>query len=435
MKKKSLASRLVSVIALTSVSALALAGCSTGKEPAATETRPAHVTIDFWTWAAGMDVLVDEFNRTHDDVTVKLGAISSDNAYQKLAAAAETDTAPDIAQIEFQQLPTFATDGHLLDITEIAKPFEDQYQPSAWSQSGFLDHQYAIPNDTGPLVMYYNSALFEKAGIAVPQTWDEFQSSAVTLKEKTGASMGSLIATGGFLSAISAQASAHWFGIDGDSWQVTINDDGTKTALNYWTKLAADGYAVLDPGFNSGYWQKLDSEQIATYIVGAWGYRGMKGNLNDTAGDWRAAPVPQWDVSNPTNAYFGGSSWAVMKGAEYPDAAVEFATWLSSDPTAMNLQYANSGYYPAAADVSTVTGYSEADPFFGGQEVASVFADAAEQVDTSWQWGPMMINLYDDFSDRIPTAVSSGSADKTLDGIQNDFVRQMKSRGLSVVES
>lgn len=432
MHRPSQRSRALSLAAAAVSAALGLAGCG-GSAPAAATKQPAHQTITFWAGAAGMDALVAEFNKTHSDVTVKLGAVPAGQAaYEKIQTAVKAGSGPDLAMVEYQEIPTLAAAGVLQDVTSLTSQYKSLFQPAAWNEAGFLGKQYGLPHDIGPMVMFYNAALFKKAGIPVPQTWDQFQSEAVTLKQKTGAAMGSYLNYGLFLAAVSAQAGAHWFGTANNSWQVSINDQASKKALDYWTGLTTKGSAVLDKGFNAGYWNSLDSGKIATYIVGAWGYRGMKGNLKATAGDWKVALPPQWDASHPVNANIGGSVTAVMNGTKHAQAAVEFAKWLTTDPDAFKIAYAKSGFFPATIDGATMSEYTTPDPFFGGQKVGPVYAQAASEVDSSWQWGPVMTTLNTHFQDEVPGSVRAGSADAMLDTIQNQTVSEMKTSGFTV---
>lgn len=432
MKLMSKKTRRLSVLGTAVATVAALAGCSSAAAKPVSATT-AHQTITFWSGAAGMNVLVNAFNKTHKDITVKLGAVPSGQAaYEKIQSAVQAGSGPDVAMIEYQEIPTLAAAGILQNVTSLTSQYKSLYQPAAWNAAGFLGKQYGLPHDIGPMVMYYNASLFKKAGIAVPTTWAQFKSEAVTLKQKTGAAMGSYLNYGLFLAAISAQAGAHWFGTANNSWQVDINSAATQKAFNYWTSLTNSGGAIENKGFNAGYWNDLDTGKIATYIVGAWGYRGLEGNLKATSGDWRVAPVPQWNASDPVNANIGGSVTAIMKGTKHAQADIEFAKWLTTSPTAFKLAYANSGFYPATVNGASAPEYETPDPFFGGQKVGAVYAKAASEVDPSWQWGPVMTDLNTNFQDALPASVTAGNANTMLTSIQSQTVSEMKSVGFSV---
>lgn len=440
MKRRSKKSHALGIIAAGASAVLALAGCSSASTASSTSTStskpaspPAHVTISFWASAAGMTHLVNEFNKTHPNITVQIGAVPSGQAkYEKIQSAVQAGTGPDLALVEYEEVPTLAIAGVLDNVTSQVAKYKSEFRPAAWQQASFLGQQYGLPHDIGPMVMYYNAALFKKAGIPVPQTWAQFSSEAATLKQKTGAAMGSYLNYGLFIAGVCAQNGAHWFGISHNSWQVAINSSSCRKVLNYWTGLTTKGYAVFNNGFNEGYWGDLDAGKIATYIVGAWGYRGLEGNLKLTAGDWRVAPVPQWNLAKPVNSNIGGSLIAVMKGAKHLQADLEFANWLTTNSTALALTYKYSGFYPAAVDGANLSGYSTPDPFFGGQKVGSVYAQAASEVSNNWQWGPVMTTLNVNFQDELPGSITAGSANGMLNTIQGQTISEMKTSGFSV---
>lgn len=393
-------------------------------------------TVEFWAWAAGLDVIVERFNEMQDDITVELNSSASgEEAYKKLDTAVSSGTGPDLAQVEYSQIPSLAISGTLQDVASLDAEYAPHYLETNWRQAGFEGgRHYGIPNDVGPMVMYCDLELLGGVGLDAPTTWEEFREAGLELHDATGSRMGTLLQTAPFVAALAQQAGARWFGIDGDSWVVSIDDDATRSVLDFWIQMVDDGIVSLNPGFNTGFWQELDAGACATYAVGAWGYRGMKWNLEATSGRWSAELLPQWSQETSANGMYGGSAWAVTRSSRNIRAALTFADWLASSPEAMNLQYEHSGYYPAAADPSVVPGYSEPDEFFGGQEVLPVFETAMDTVDPGWGWGPQMSELSAMIQDRLPGAVEAGDSSEYLTGIQTDFVASLRNRGLAVEE-
>jgi multiple sugar transport system substrate-binding protein len=418
-----------------------LAAC--GGSPGSADTTDAREKagdgtgkVVFWAWAAGLDGIVEHFNSIQSDITVELSSgTSGDEAYKKLQTSVDSGTGPDLAQVEYSQIPSLAISGTLQDVSALDARYADRYQTANWELAGFKGgRHYGIPNDQGPLVMYYNEDLLQSVGLDVPESWEEYRAAAEVLKDATGARMGTLLQAAPFIAGLAQQAGAQWFDIDGDSWVVTVDDDATRQALDFWIDLADDGLVSVDPGFNTGYWQELDAQNCATNLVGLWGYRGMKGNLERTIGQWRAADCPQWSSDAPVGGNHGGSVWAVTRSSTNIAAALTFADWLAADPASMNLQYDSSGYYPAAADPSAVGGYSQPDEFFGGQEMLTTFEQAGDAVRPGWVWGPQMSELTGMLEDRLMDAVRAGSSEDYLRGIQKDFVGSLRARGLSVKE-
>lgn len=393
-------------------------------------------TVEFWAWAAGLDVIVDRFNEIQDDITVELNSSATgEEAYKKLDTAVSSGTGPDLAQVEYSQIPSLAISGALQDVASLDAEFAPRYLETNWRQAGFEGgRHYGIPNDVGPMVMYADLELLGSAGLEAPATWEEFHDAGLELRDATGARMGTFLQTAPFVAALAQQAGARWFGVDGDSWIVSIDDDATRSVLDFWIRMVADGVVALNPGFNTGFWQELDAGDCATYTVGAWGYRGMKGNLEATSGRWSAEMLPRWSTGTEANGMYGGSAWAITKSSRNIRAALVFADWLASSPEAMTLQYEHSGYYPAATDPAVVPGYSEPDEFFGGQEVLPVFEGAMDAVDPGWSWGPQMSELSAMIQDRLPAAVAAGDSSEYLSGLQADFVASLRNRGLAVEE-
>ena len=89
--------------------------------------------------------------------------------------------APDLTGMELMNMPSYVAQEGLLDLSQYGGTADD-FNPSAAAGASFNGGLYAIPTDTGPLVMYYNAKLFDELGIAVPTTWDEYRAAAETLK-------------------------------------------------------------------------------------------------------------------------------------------------------------------------------------------------------------------------------------------------------------
>lgn len=424
--------------ATAATAVLGAAGCSGGETSGGNPgagTGPATGEVEFWAWAAGLDTIVAEFNASQSDITVNYNVIPSEaDGYKKIESAVKSGTGPDLAQVEAQQTPTLALSGVLMDVAAEAEQYKQNYPAATWSSAGFQGQQYGVPNDQGPLVTYVNDDILTAAGGVFADTWEEYRDLAGKVRTDTGAHLGTLVTAGAFMAAISWQNNAHWFAIEDESWVVSLNGEATREALNFWISMANDDLVAVDPGANAGFWQMLDASEVASYTTGIWSYRGMKGNLERTSGAWRAMPVPQWEGAEPMNSLWGGSNWAVMEGSKNAAAALKFADWLAADPAAMNLQYANSGYYPASGNAEQVDGYAEPDEFFGGQKVDSVFAAAAELVSNDWQWGPSMTTVYTLLEDSIGDAIKAGDCTDMLNSVQEEIVGRLRDSGLEVRE-
>jgi multiple sugar transport system substrate-binding protein len=93
-------------VALLLMVPLAACGGSTSSGP---------VTLTYWGWIPSLGKQVALFNQTHPNIHVNwvnVGAGSTE--YDKLFTAIKANNEPDLAEIEFQLLPTFETTGGLV---------------------------------------------------------------------------------------------------------------------------------------------------------------------------------------------------------------------------------------------------------------------------------------------------------------------------------
>ena len=118
--------------------------------------------------------------------------------------------------------------------------------------------------------------------------------------------------------------------------------------------------------------------------------------------------MPKWEGSEAT-ANHGGSASVVLKGCEYPAQAAEFAAWLNSSEESMNILIGQGGLYPAAIEAFGYDILSEGVEYFGDQVIFDEFAASAENVDTSWTFGPTYDGTATAYSDGFASVAAGES--------------------------
>ncbi|NUP63062.1 MAG: extracellular solute-binding protein, partial [Nonomuraea sp.] len=132
-----------------------------------------------------MDKAVELFNRTHRDVRVTLDNIppGSRGGYGKIHAAVMSGAAPCLAQMEFQELPSFLLNSELVDLRPyLTQADRADFQQGAWELVTFEGGTYAVPQATGPMALYYREDLLKKWDIKVPTTWQEYRDAAARIR-------------------------------------------------------------------------------------------------------------------------------------------------------------------------------------------------------------------------------------------------------------
>jgi multiple sugar transport system substrate-binding protein len=379
--------------------ALPLAAAVSACSPAGSTASSAagRVRITFWSALRGSKQVVDAFNRSQSRIQVVFQQIPSGDqgGYAKLSNAARAGNAPDVATLEYPQLPGFAIDGVTRDLTSLLSDgVRAQLQPQALGLTTFQDRLYSVPFDVEPMVMHYRKDLFAQYGLAVPRTWDEFAALARMVRDKVPGRRLALFPTNGALqfAAFAWQAGAQWFDTRGGAWNVSLADAGTRRVAAYWQRLIDDDLIFVNasPGQQSN--AEIGQGLLLVRLSGAWDAGSQMTAQPSQKGMWAIAPLPQWDLARPAVGTHGGSTFAVTQDSAHPEAAMEFIEWQVSSPDAMRarLSSGTSSTYPVVPALVAVARGAFKRDYYGGQDIYGLFQAEAAKIRDGWVWGPRM---------------------------------------------
>jgi multiple sugar transport system substrate-binding protein len=397
--------------------------------------------LTFWTWVPDIAKEVALFEKKYPAIDVEVvNAGQGEPQYTKLRTALKASSgAPDVAQIEFQYIPTFSLTKSLVDLRPYgAEAQKDKFVDWTWSQvTGANGEIWAYPQDTGPMGMLYRQDIFDKHGIEVPKTWDEFAAAARKLhaadpnvyltnlaSNQNGAYMGLLWQAGAKPFTNTAP----------DAVTVNLNDEVSKKVGNYWGGLIKEGVVTADADFTDAWYQALNRGKYATWLTAAWGPVFLTGSAASTKGKWRAAPLPQWAAGQNVSGNWGGSTSAVITGTKNPIAAAKFAEFLNTDPESTKKFATEQFLFPATKALLADSTFTQQKPeFYGGQTVNQIFSDISDTVDTQFQWPPFLDQAVNDWDE----TVGKSFADKTdtgaaLDQWQTRVTDYAKNQGFKV---
>lgn len=423
------------LLALAAAGPAATTACSrSGSE----RSGSGSVTLRFWAWA-DIGQAVDLWNRTHPDVHVELSTPAGQvSIFQRLSSAMVAGTgAPDLVQVDYNNLTTLAVAGYLEDITDQAAGFEPEFLPAAWQQVLIDDRLWAVPQDIGPMAMYYRQDVFDAHGLAVPRTWDEFRDTAARLRAADRTRYLTAYPAGDafWFASLAAARGARWFSTENDSWHVGIDDAPTVETADFWTELLAEDLVTTSQHWNPAWHSALQDGTLAAWLGPAWGVGTLAAYPpTDPEGSWGVAPLPSVDAARPTSGFWGGSSTAVVAGSPHAAAAVEFAAWLNTDPDAADLLVdpEHAALFPASLAGQARPAVSRPQEAVGGRPIDGVFRAAAATTRTM-TWGPTMDQVRDDFIDAAAAALSEGRPLRdALHSTQRGTVAALEQKGLSV---
>lgn len=404
---------------------------------AAALKKPA--TLTFWTWVPNIQKTVDLFTKKYPKVKVKVvNAGQSAAEYTKLQTALKAGTGgPDVAQIEYFALPQFALAKQLVNLGDYgAAKLEDKYATSAWSQVNVNGGVYALPQDTGPLAMFYRDDVLKRYDIEPPKTWQEFETAAEKLHKANPKAYITSIDPGdaGGVDSLLWQAGSRPFQTQkGTDITVDLGDAGATKWSTMWSALLAKKLVDPAPGWTNEWWHAMSSGKYAMWITGAWAPANIASTLPETAGKWRAAPVPQWSEGGKVSAENGGSATAVPTSSKNKAAAVAFNQWLSTDPEAVKSLNSN-GLFPATKQLLADSAFRNAPlEVFAGQQANKIFADSSAQVGTGWQYLPFQVYANSVFKDTVGQQLSAnGNPAPGLADWQRRITSYGKDQGFTV---
>lgn len=396
------------------------------------------VNLTFWSWVPNLQTSVDLFNKTHSNIHVTWDSVpaGANGTYAKMFTAIKASNAPDLGQVEYQFLPTFEATGGLLDLSQYgASSLQSDFVPWTWGQVTQGSAIYAIPQDSGPMAMFYRADLFAKYKLPVPTTWAQYADDAQKLHQ---ADPNAYITdfppkeTGQFIGLV-WQGGGRWFSINGQSWKVSVNDAASQQVANFWQGLIDKHLVNTDPDFAQGWYNDLQNGTDATWISAVWGANTILSNAPKTAGDWKVAPMPQWTAGQNVAGNWGGSTTVVFKDSKHPQEAAQFAEWLNTNAQSVQDMVTGAQLYPALQSALNTPASSATTTFYSGQDINQIFKAASADVDIHFQWGPTMNDVFTTLGDSFSNAVAGKTTlSAALNDLQNSTVQDMQKQGFSV---
>jgi multiple sugar transport system substrate-binding protein len=445
IRKGSAARRTVFALAATALTVGALTACSGGSTGGGSNGgSPDDIEkalqeggeITYWSWTPSAEAQVAAFQEKYPKVKVNLvNAGTNTEEYTKLQNAIKAGSgAPDVVQIEYYAFPQFALSDSLLDLAPYGfGDLESDYSAGPWGSVDFDGKIYGLPQDSGPMALFYNKSVFDQYGIAVPTTWDEYYAAAQKLHAADPTKyITADTGDSGFTTSMIWQAGGTPFTADGTNVTIDLQDAGSKKFADNWNRLI-DGALLSDtPSWSDEWFKGLGDGSIASLVIGAWMPGVLESSVKDGAGKWAVAPIPTYDGKAVT-AENGGGGQAVTKQSKNPALAAGFLKWLNNDDESLKI-FAESGGFPSTtAQLSDPAFVDKASDYFGGQQINQVLTQASSEVREGWSYLPFQVYANSIYGDTVGQAYSKKSdLNAGLTAWQDQLVQYGNDQGFSV---
>lgn len=301
----------------------------------------AQTELTYMMWGdppeiAVWEAIVADFEASHPDISVKVEVADWDSYWDKLRVTTVGGNPPDIFAMDAPLYPDWQSRNTLLDLSPyLAKEPEtlNGVYPGPLSAYQLEAGTFGLPRDFQTIVLYYNKAMFDAAGVAYPDdswTLDDLRAAAKTLTlDKDGD--GQTDQWG--LSVELLDMEPMWGPVIYGYGGAPIDDARSKTLLaetpDAWTYLS---------GFNLDDGSIMSAEDLESY-----GYDGFLAGVaamtfsghwvvpaySDLAFDWDVAPFPKGPVERATLVNSAGI--VISSATRHPDEAWEFVQFVISE--------------------------------------------------------------------------------------------------------
>ncbi|MGO1921070.1 MAG: ABC transporter substrate-binding protein [Microbacterium sp.] len=382
--------RLLATAAVASVSALALAGCSSGGAEADNADSDGDVTLTVTTFGTfGYEDLYEEYEELHPNVTIEASNIDTGgnartDAFTKIAAGSGLS---DVVAIEEGWL------GAIMDVSDTFVDLRDYGIEERkddwvdWKYEQGTDAEGRVigyGTDIGPSGICYNGPAFEAAGLP---------SDRESVAELLDGDWENYFAVGADYTAATGKA---WYDHSGFVWNSMVNqlDEGYYTGDG---ELNVEGNAELKERFellgaateggqsaaqaawdwNGG--KSFVDGTFATFVCPGWMLGTIAGQLEAGGGDastgWDFADVVPGGAAN-----WGGAFLSIPETSEHKEAAAALADWLTQ-PEQQVKQSEAAGNFPSTIEAQEELAAAAApNPLFNDAPTGAILAERAKGV-------------------------------------------------------
>jgi multiple sugar transport system substrate-binding protein len=414
---------------------LLIAACSSSGSSSSKQASGGTATVNFWGWVPGLEDLVTQWNSKNPSIKVTFHRMTGDDG-QKVEAAVDAGAGPDLVQLSTHNLPDYVINKRVKPITKYVADIKGNNTSSAWASVTFGNDVYGVPQGIGPGALMYRTDLFQKYGVDVPKTWDDYLAAA---RKIHAADPNVYIANmspseiGQWMQEVQ-QARGSWYGIKDNAWSVGINDAGSLMVAKRWQTLLDEKLVTTQKMWTPEYWAAVNDGKIASISYAAWFPTQLEQNATKTSGKWSVAALPV-NAGTTDAGDSGGAAVVVLKGAKDVSAAAKFASWLNDSDDTQDALITVGGLFPSTKNGLASKALMQAHPFFGGQVINEVFSAAAKATPATWVEGPSYGTAQTAVTDEFAKVVTGQETfTQALANAQAATIADLKSRGLSVAK-
>ena len=293
-----------------------------------------EVTLTYGMWDAaqrpGVDEQIAAFNQQFPSIRIEPQVVPFDDYWTKLQTGVAGGATNDVFWMNAPNLPVFASQGALLPIEPIigeggADP--GLYPEALVASYTYEDTIYGIPRDFDTIALFYNTELFDQAGVEYPTadwTWDDLRQAAEQLTGEGGP----------WGCGIPLSDQQGYFNFIKQNGGEILSEDLTRTlldepaaceALGFLTEFFTAGWTppISVQQANDPYDTLFPAGQIAMIPGGSWHVR----TFSEASPAIKVAPLPQ---GKQRATMVHGLANVIWANSPNQPAALEWVNFLAS---------------------------------------------------------------------------------------------------------
>ncbi len=308
--------------------ALVLSACSSNDKPSS-DARTLH----FWHFysepgqKAALKALVADFEKLHS-CTVELTELSWNDGKQKLQAAFNSGTPPDVVELGSDWIAQFSSAGVLMQLPSDSAGI-GRFVPYSVAPGQWNNRVYAYPWTLDTRVLYANTDILSQCGVKLPiTTMDELLAACRKVQDK---GRQGFAANGADAHRLYKKILPFIWTLGGDvvdaNGNPTLETPAVQRAITMYADLARTGFVEtqrqLDASFIQG--------KVAFWISGQWILKKLR---NNPSVHYQTMLMPGVN-GQPGISFAGGEYLAVPNGSAQKQLARDFVRWMTDGTNAI----------------------------------------------------------------------------------------------------
>ncbi len=314
--------------------------------------------------------MANDFEHAYPNVNVNIRAYVREVIPGKVRAALQLGDPPDVVQ---GHVFAMAAQGYAEPLDDLWAEWgaESNFLPQAMNEVTWDRVKYGVPLDIYTLVLIYNKAAFQKAGLPLPDanyTWRQFtdDAAALTGPDKSRYGVGFTVEPWYVFAWLAEAGGDLMAGDPFIGYRFTLDDPNNIEALRYLTSMARDGLGPLPTSRPRDYEDPrklfLDGK-VAMFFGAPWDIYYIQSHAPGLP--LGVIQLPRTPAGTGAASALGSTGLFVPRGSRHRQVAFEFMKWATSDRYAL-LMARRLGHYPAPTWLKTA-------PHFAGDPLLKPF--------------------------------------------------------------